>query len=66
MEYPKTLLDLREGDEIADTPIWGDLEDAAYMAVEYLQLALYDEQKPIDANRLRAAVALLNYRCAHL
>ena len=66
MEYPKTLLDLREGDEIADTPIWGDFEDAADMAVAYLQLALVDEAKPLDTNRLRAAVALLNYRAAHL
>lgn|GEM_PF-4993549 len=57
----KTLLDLRALEEIEDEPIWGDREDAMHMAIVYLQSALHDETKPIDANRLRAAVALLNF-----
>ena len=43
------------------TPIFGDIIDAEYMAIEYLQRLLDDPEMVTDTNRLKAASLLLSH-----
>lgn len=51
--------DFRSIEEIEDTPIYGDIEDAEYMAIAYLQRVVEDAHTPADAQRVKAADLIL-------